>query len=573
MRADGKLEIEMWDGSGEMERKPVRKKGSRLVILALAIVLPALALIVFSTVQLKSLQRDHAVEASMQRQFQQMLAISEKQMAASMYDMVDAARQDFSPRGMSRETLQRVLDRHPNIAHAFYYDQQTGLLLLSRASRMGEPDFRSESESLSKTMGAWLPVQGEEIIKRMWDKQAKEGHPVLFDYGFTDRGPKKLFISMPVFLPPGAQKNHLAIAGIAFDAEYLRDQFFPKTLDYLADCPENPVPNSQQQGAAMMLYARAYDADPIAVSSNYDGGKPEVQRVLDSLPGLSLGIKYRGTSIAAMSDRFLRTNYAVLGGLSLLMAAGILLTYRNVKREVALAKLKSDFVSNVSHELRTPLASIRLYAETLELGRVVSEEKQRSYYAIIRKESERLTALINNILDFSRIEAGRKEYDFRQTDLDELVRTTLDSYRYEVEQQGFNFEEKIEPGLPPVNVDREAIARSLLNLVNNAVKYSPGEKFLRVNVHRVNGTVHLDVIDHGIGIPGVEHQRIFEKFYRASDPLVHNTKGSGLGLSLVKHVVEAHGGQVTVDSSPGNGSKFTICLPVDSQKSAAAGGA
>ncbi len=196
------------------------------------------------------------------------------------------------------------------------------------------------------------------------------------------------------------------------------------------------------------------------------------------------------------------------------------------------------------------------------MGRISSPEKTQEYYQIIRKESERLTALINNILDFSRIEAGRKEYDFRETDLSELVRATLDSYRYQIEQNGFKFEERIAKDLPPMKVDREAMARSLLNLVNNALKYSQDSRYIGVNLYRDNGTVKLEVVDHGIGIAHGEQGKIFEKFYRVGDPLVHNTKGSGLGLSLVKHIVVAHGGDVSVDSAPGQGSKFTIVLPV-----------
>ena len=173
-----------------------------------------------------------------------------------------------------------------------------------------------------------------------------------------------------------------------------------------------------------------------------------------------------------------------------------------------------------------------------------------------------MTALINNILDFSRIEAGRKEYDFRETDLRELVHNTLDSYRYQIEQHGFTYEEKIDE-VPPLRVDREAMARSLVNLVNNALKYSQDRKFIGVNLYRDNGSVQLEVVDHGIGIPPQEQSKIFEKFYRVGDPLVHNTKGSGLGLSLVRHIAQAHGGDVLVDSSPGQGSKFTITLPVN----------
>jgi signal transduction histidine kinase len=137
----------------------------------------------------------------------------------------------------------------------------------------------------------------------------------------------------------------------------------------------------------------------------------------------------------------------------------------------------------------------------------------------------------------------------------------MESYRFQIEQHGFTLDQNIEP-VPPMRVDREAVARSLVNLVNNALKYSQDRKFIGVNLYRANGTVKLEVVDHGIGIPPQEQSKIFDKFYRVGDPLVHNTKGSGLGLSLVQHIVKAHGGQVCVDSTPGEGSKFTISLPV-----------
>ena len=321
----------------------------------------------------------------------------------------------------------------------------------------------------------------------------------------------------------------------------------------------------------MMLHAKN-DSTPIAACTGWDGGTPEIERNLEgAFPGLTLGIKLRGTTLEALGTHFVHTSFLILGGLSLLLGGGIFMTYRNVSKEMALAKLKSDFVSNVSHELRTPLSLIRLYAETLEMGRLTSPEKYQEYYQIIRKESERLTALINNILDFSRIEAGRKEYDFRETDMRELVHNTLESYRYQIEQHGFSYVEKIED-VPPMRVDREAMARSLLNLVNNALKYSQDRKYIGVNLYRDNGSVKLEVVDHGIGIPVPEQQKIFEKFYRVGDPLVHNTKGSGLGLSLVRHIVKAHGGDVEVESAPGQGSRFTIALPVQAKQEKVAAG-
>ncbi|PYS58886.1 MAG: sensor histidine kinase, partial [Acidobacteria bacterium] len=159
-------------------------------------------------------------------------------------------------------------------------------------------------------------------------------------------------------------------------------------------------------------------------------------------------------------------------------------------------------------------------------------------------------------------EAGRKEYEFRETDIADLVRNTLDSYRYQIEQQGFALQESIDSSLPVVRVDREAIARAVVNLVNNALKYSAEEKFLGVKLYRDNGAVKLEVEDHGIGIARRDQSKIFEKFYRTGDPLVHNTKGSGLGLSLVRHITEAHGGEIAVESTPGKGSRFILSLPL-----------
>jgi signal transduction histidine kinase len=539
-----------------------------LLTLELAIVVPALALVLFSLAYLRSIQQDHAVEAAIQRQFEQMLAISEKQMAAKTYDLVDAARADFSADDERESMLTNVLEKHTYVAHAFLFDQKRGVLFASSQSRMQEPDFAQESQKTAKMLSAWIPLEAKEIVEKFWKNEAQEGHPYILDSVLTKRGGEELYQSIALFPIQGVPQSREVIGAIVFDADYLKDTFFPHVLDFMADCPDNRAPESGHEGAAMMLYTKG-TSGALATSSNYDGGKPEVQRAMDVLPGLVLGIKYRGTTIAALSNHFLNTSYLILASLTILMGGGMFLTYRNVNREIALAKLKSDFVSNVSHELRTPLASIRLYAETLEMGRLTTPEKYHDYYRIIRKESERLTGLINNILDFSRIEAGRKEYDFKETDLTEVVRSTLDSCRYQVEQQGFTYEENLESGLPPVRVDREAIARSLLNLVNNAVKYSGDEKYLRVNLYRSNGVVRMEVVDHGIGVPRSEQQKIFEKFYRACDPLVHNTKGSGLGLSLVKHVVEAHRGEVEVSSTPGYGSKFTIVLPVNGQSKSA----
>lgn len=531
------------------------------------VALPAIALIAASVWHLRTIQRDGAVQALIQRDFSHVLAISEKHMNHQAYELVDDVQTDFpSPGDTCSETLDRILTSHPYAADLFVYQPKTGLIFRSQPGRMSDPDFVKEASGLSKMFDMWLGPEFDDITKGIAKNAEKNGMPYKFDNQWTMRGGKHLYQTMALFLVQDDKKGQKAIGGIVFDAEFLKDKFFPEAMNSIAARNAAESPNASTQ-PVMMLHAR-YDSTPMAVSPGWDDGTPEVERNLEGpFSGLTLAIKMRGTTLQAVADRFMRTNFLILGGLSLLLVGGIVLTYRNVSKEVALAKLKSDFVSNVSHELRTPLSLIRLYAETLEMGRLTTPEKYQEYYEIIRKESERLTALINNILDFSRIEAGRKEYEFRETDLSMLVRNTLESYRFQIEQQGFAFEENIDP-VPPIRVDREAMARSLVNLVNNAIKYSQDRKFIGVNLYRKNGSVKLEVVDHGIGIPSQEQEKIFEKFYRVGDPLVHNTKGSGLGLSLVRHIVKAHGGQIAVDSTPGEGSKFTITLPVESEQHA-----
>jgi signal transduction histidine kinase len=544
-----------------MDLKRRWNERTRLILtLELAVVLPAAALVILSAWHLNHIQRDRAVEAAIQRDFSQVLAISEKQINHKAYDLVDDVKSEFPAPGQACSVnLDRLLAARPYIAHVLLFDPDHGLVFRSQPRRLQDPDFRAEADDISKMNEMWLKVEFHDFSKKLAAME-KKGTPYVCEGNWAPRGDKHVYQSAAYFLKTDEETGRKVIAGVVFDAEYLRDHFFPETLESVM----NRNLSEDQSGpnhAVMMLHSKS-DSAPIAASAGWDGGVPEVERNLEgAFPGLALAVKLRGTTLEAIGRRFVRTSFLILGGLSMLLAAGLVLTYRNVSKEMALARVKSDFVSNVSHELRTPLSLIRLYAETLEMGRLTSPEKYQEYYCIIRKESERLTALINNILDFSRIEAGRKEYDFRETNMCELVHNTLDSYRYQIEQHGFTFEEKIDE-VPPLRVDREAMARSLVNLVNNALKYSQDRKYIGVNLYRENGSVKLEVIDHGIGIPRQEQQKIFEKFYRVGDPLVHNTKGSGLGLSLVRHIAQAHGGEVFVDSAPGQGSKFTITLPV-----------
>ena len=244
-----------------------------------------------------------------------------------------------------------------------------------------------------------------------------------------------------------------------------------------------------------------------------------------------------------------------------LMLMGAFLIARDISRETETTRLKTEFVHNISHELKTPLTLIRLYGETLQRKENLKKNEKKEAYEIITKESERLSHLINNVLDFSRIEMGRKEFDFKMGNLAETVRDTLESYRYHLKKKGFSIQEEIASYLPEMIFDREAIASVLVNLLSNAMKFSPKKKEVAVRLFRENENAVLQVADKGIGITKKEISRIFKRFYRSKNEIVSETRGSGLGLTLVKHITEAHGGRIKVESEPGKGSIFSIILP------------
>jgi signal transduction histidine kinase len=269
-----------------------------------------------------------------------------------------------------------------------------------------------------------------------------------------------------------------------------------------------------------------------------------------------------GTSPRDVVRRQVTMFTAAFAALLAVLVTGLVLCWRLIRRETEMARLKSDFVANVSHDLKTPLSVIRMFGETLELDRVPDGERRREYYRVITRESERLSRLIDNVLDFSRIEGGRRRYERVPTAVEPLVRDALDAFAYPLEQQGFKVEVTVAPDLPEVPMDAEAVGQALANLIDNAIKYSGAERLVAIDARREGDRLALSVADRGVGIPPEEHGRIFEKFYRVGRSETQGRRGSGVGLALVRHVVEAHGGEVTVESVPGRGSRFTLLLPL-----------
>jgi two-component system, OmpR family, phosphate regulon sensor histidine kinase PhoR len=273
----------------------------------------------------------------------------------------------------------------------------------------------------------------------------------------------------------------------------------------------------------------------------------------------------RGLENDIARQRVIRPLLVALATIIIAVGMGIVLT--SVITERRTSRLKSDFIANVSHELKTPLSLIRMFGEMVATGRHKGEETAREYGSIITRESERLSHLIDNVLDFARLERGKASYDFAEGELAPVLERALDVCRYRLEKERLKLRTRVERHLPLVRMDENALTLVILNLVDNAVKYGADGGVVEVALDRVPGGVSLSVRDYGPGIPAEEQLRIFERFYRAQSARDRNVRGSGIGLALVRHIAEAHGGHVSVESpvSPvrggGAGSLFRVYLP------------
>lgn len=353
-------------------------------------------------------------------------------------------------------------------------------------------------------------------------------------------------------LPSAFQQSQLLALGYQIEKDYILSYLFPEVLSSVELGSDVFVGVLDEKDS--LLYLR--HNRPI---SNYLVAENFSQIFVTWKVAL---FDRDGKSIEQLVGRERQLYLTLFVGIIAVMLIGVFVTIRAVIHELEVSRMKSEFVSNVSHELKTLLALIRMFGETLDTGIVTDEKKRREFYSIIRKESERLTHLINNVLDFSRMDTGVKEYNFEEADLIEIVRSSLEAYKFHIRDLGFEIESDLLDELVMPKIDKDAISQALLNLLSNAVKYSEERKYIRVAVDKDSTSALISVTDHGVGISKEQLKRIFDKFYRVQTTKAKKTRGSGLGLTLAKHIIEAHGGRIEAESEVGKGSKFTIRLPL-----------
>ena len=354
-----------------------------------------------------------------------------------------------------------------------------------------------------------------------------------------------------------AQKQ-IGFAGLIVNENYIRDEMLSPIAAEVLSSRDRIIPNYAK------IAVTINDGNGREIFTNLAGQREFIIETDFNRPFFDWKAKigFKNFSLDSLArDGFLQSSAATVL-VVVFIIVGIFLTFRAISREMRLAQMKSAFVSNVSHELKTPLSLISLFAEILELGRVKDEDKKREYYRIIGEEIRRLNKLIDNILDFSKIEAGRKAYKFADADIGEVIENVISGYKHQIINSGFDLKTNIPKNLPTISIDRDAISQAILNLLDNAAKYSAETKEISVDVKTQDSFLRIEIADRGTGIPRAEQKKIFEKFYRVGNGLIHDVKGSGLGLSLVKHIIEAHRGKISVESEAGKGSRFIIRLPL-----------
>jgi signal transduction histidine kinase len=430
--------------------------------------------------------------------------------------------------------------------------------MLSGENRAQLPEeFRKEYADLknlqSSRMKEWEAVGllKKEVIPELSRRLAQSEAYGQDPYRFSRNIEGKDILLLAAWIPDRTGEGTAGIVGVQLNSDHLWQGVLPEAL------------GNAQLNDGMEVILADLAGRPVSGEKNISTDLPLVTEYFeDNFPPWK--IELFQTPVKGLEILDLRRNYYFWTILTLVvvLAFGAFLIARTIGQEMEILKIKSDFVSSVSHEFKTPLTSIRALMERLVDGKVRDPGKMDQYFSIIAQDTDRLTRLVNNLLDFSKIEEGKKEYIFADTDIVRIATEQVEAFRKDQVQAGPAIRLEIAGEIPTVRADAEALSRALANLLGNAAKFTPAGRSVRVGLRSDGGNVILEVEDEGIGIHPDEIGKIFEKFFQGKNALDQTVKGTGLGLTLVKHIVEAHGGRIVVESRLGLGSRFSMAFPV-----------
>jgi len=474
----------------------------------------------------------------------------------------------YGIKGKKQDAVVAFLDLYDNLMHArwpitksqfhFYLDKakegiQAGL------GEMGAEevvDFKSRWEKLKQ-------LEREQLKKmRQREDLVKEVIPLIksrrSEVDVKDRRFARLSatVGKEAYLVSYVQLNPDSLLCLGIDLEVLAQKHIFQILERIPLRNDWQVQIINEYGnvvAGKNIEDQPHPAPRLTYSEDFD----------ENYPPWKINVYLKNPGSAEKQFNFRRNIYILT--VAVVMAAllfGGFFAIRSTAKELELAKLKSEFVSTVSHEFRTPLTSIRYLADLLRRGRVRGEERKQEYFETISSEGERLSRLIENILDFSKIEAGMKEYQFEKTDVAVLVKNVVSGFKEHTKGTKYTLETEISDRMPAIPADEEAISRALDNLLDNAIKYSGKRPTVFLRAWSSERNIFMEIEDNGVGISKEDQKKVFQKFYRSGRLEKNMVRGSGIGLTIVEHIVKSHKGEVLLESAIGRGTKVTIKLPI-----------
>ena len=362
------------------------------------------------------------------------------------------------------------------------------------------------------------------------------------------------FLISAVMIPDKEKRNSLGILGVKIKNDYIERALLNNIIENIQFGENTNLTISNLSGR--ILYGKRIPSNEFSKITTF---------FEDNFPPWRIEISHIEAEGIGIIDIHKSFYFWTILTLIIVLSFGVVLIVKTVAHEMDVLKIKSDFVSSVSHEFKTPLTSIKALTERLLEGKVKNPAKMKQYFSVISQDTDRLTRLVGNILSFSKIEEGKKEYDFDKTDITQWLDQTIEDFRKGSIQRGIKIHTQIPDNIPHFKIDRNALAQAINNLLDNAIKFSSNKNEVDIIVKRDENNLIIKVKDYGIGIPQAELDKIFEKFYQGRNAIRYSVRGTGLGLTLVKHIVEAHGGSISVESKVGQGSTFSLFLPIKSK--------
>ena len=428
-------------------------------------------------------------------------------------------------------------------------EEDVNNVLSENTAELTSADYKKEFDYLKslqrEKIKKWQVINNIEnnIIPEL---RIKLIQPVLLPRNYSKTINNKDFLIMAVMIP-----DETGILGIKIRDEYLENETLNKIIEDIQFSANTNITISTLSGR--ILFGKKNPSVELTTITEF---------FEDNFPPWRIELYRSETESLQLLEIRKNFYFWTILTLIIILTFGAVLIVRTIGHEMEVIKIKSDFVSSVSHEFKTPLTSIRALIERLQRGKVKDPSKMKQYFSIISQDADKLTRLVKNLLDFSKIEEGKKEYDFKETDIAQWMIQQIENFKKDEAQKEIKIRTQIPENIPRLSIDRDALSQALNNVLDNAVKFLTDKKEIDINMKSDEGNVILEVKDKGIGISHDELDKIFDKFYQGENTPMQSVKGTGLGLTIVKHIIEAHGGKVSVESKINQGSTFSLIFPI-----------